>query len=124
MTLPQLQGCLPIGVWAAVGLISVNFAVSVVTFQTNRDVIANEREVAFKTNAFLERIQEEEKERLSGNTAYMNEFRQAVTSSVSMQARGLDNQLRILDRIDRLERLIADHDLIERKTEPSPTPTP
>jgi hypothetical protein len=68
--------------------------VGAIVIQSTKDAMRNNREIAQKTNAFLQRIEErqagiearqaaiekEEKERLIGDAEYLQEFRNAVNT--------------------------------------------
>lgn len=70
----------PIGLWLIVFCSVFNLIVNAISIQTSHDVIANEQQIAEKTNAFLERIEQEEQKRLSGDSAFIKEFREAMAT--------------------------------------------
>lgn len=70
----------PVGLWLIVFGLVANLISNAVTIQSCRDVIRNEKETATGTNAFLNGIARGEENRLSGDSAYIAEFRAAMAS--------------------------------------------
>ena len=70
----------PIGLWMIVFGLVFNLIVNAISLQMSHDVIANEQQIAEKTNAFLERIEQEERNRLSGDSAFIREFRESMAT--------------------------------------------